>query len=30
MSGYQSYEYQGYTIRNNPDNGTWEILWNER
>ena len=29
MSGYQSYEYQGYTIRNNPDNGRWEILWKD-
>jgi hypothetical protein len=27
---YRSYEYEGYTIRNNPDTGRWEILWKER
>jgi len=30
VSEYQGYEYQGYTIRNNPDTGRWEILWKER
>jgi len=30
VSEYQSYQYEGYTIRNNPDTGRWEILWQER
>jgi hypothetical protein len=30
VSEYRSYEYEGYTIRNNPDTGRWEILWKER
>jgi hypothetical protein len=29
VSEYRSYEYQGYTIRNNPDTGRWEILWED-
>jgi hypothetical protein len=30
VSEYQSYQYEGYTIRNNPDSGRWEVLWQER
>jgi hypothetical protein len=29
VSEYQSYQYEGYTIRNNPDTDRWEILWQE-
>jgi hypothetical protein len=29
VSEHQSYEYQGYTIRNNPETGRWEILWKD-
>ncbi len=25
-----SYEYQGYTIALNPDNGQWQVLWQEQ
>jgi hypothetical protein len=27
VSEHPSYEYLGYTIRNNPETGRWEILW---
>ena len=30
MSECRSYEYEGYTIRSNPDTGRWEVLWKER
>lgn len=25
-----SYEYQGYTIALNSDNGQWQVLWQEQ
>ena len=30
MSEHQSYKYQGYTVRINPETRRWEVLWKER